>query len=324
MSSDGLFISEVFREFIIANKLIIVCSSYKNGSVIILNGDETINNICYNSFAENRPLSMFVDNQNNLFVSNDLYIKKYVVEKLQDGDLKIMMKTAYFTSDIDIHDIFMKDNEIYFCSSLLNSVCKVTPKEDNNIKLVYTPDFITEKVVEDRCHLNGAALHNNQLYVSCVSNSNIYGGWKYNKRNGGLIINANNGQIILDKLTMPHSPQVYNNMLYFLNSGRGEVCKYNLDTKELTVITFIKGFLRGLSLFTKNNSQLYGLVTCSKDRHENCFRGLELEELIEDYNDVRCGIYLLDLDKIGSDAVIGNVFFDDHYELYDVKTIQTE
>jgi len=313
---DSVIITGEFKNFLCSNQLIMVVTSYKNGEVLILDGDD--NNVNINNINENRPLTIFVD-RNELYISNKLFIKKYVVCKPDNSSIKIELNSMFFTSDIDIHDIFKYNDEIYFCSSLLNSVCKLSLQSDKVLKLFYTPKFITERVLEDRCHLNGATIHNGDLFLTCVSSSNIYGGWKYNKCGGGIIIHVNTGNIILNNLSMPHSPNYHGGYIYFLNSGKGEVCKFNLETKELIVITFIKGFLRGLTIFEKD--VLYGVVTCSKDRHEECFRGLELEKLISDYNDVSCGLYLIDLNKTGINAVIGNIILNNHHELYDVDLV---
>ena len=121
-------------------------------------------------------------------------------------------------------------------------------------------------------------------------------------------------EIILDNLSMPHSPRIHNEKMYFLHSGKGQLCELNLETKELTTIVSIPGFLRGLYLYKD-----YALISCSKDRHEGCFRGLELETIINNYSDVKCAVYLVSLtDK----KIVSKIVFNDIVEVYDISIME--
>jgi hypothetical protein len=418
MDLNNIEVNQYMTKFIKENDLILITTSYKDGNIILLTTDEE-GCIRVNSLAENRPMCIHAENKvNQLYISNSTYIKKYNIDKINtDGDIKLELLNAYFTSDIDVHDIFIKSGKVYFCSSLLNSLCKISTDSNYPIIQVWKPSFITENVVEDRCHLNGItysnsidspnkkiehinnrqkkriakenkslsytdvkalnqhtntnsikssksvessksedALTNNthntpsnntasdssnyqliadssynmtveqeHLYASCVSKTNVYGGWKQNKKGSGVIINVKTGEDIIKGLSMPHSPRYKDDNLYFLNSGKGEVCKYSLKDNKIQVLAVIKGFIRGLHLFNDKTGKLYGFVSCSKDRHEECFRGLELESLITNYNDVKCGIYLIDLSDHDEqiDRVLGYVYFNDIIELYDVSVVQS-
>lgn len=308
-------------------KKALVISSYKNGTILIKNyADKDIN------IMDNRPMALHINN-NKILCSVGYYIKEFELSN-KDNNFILKNNKSLLTSDVDIHDINIINGNIYFISSLLNSICMLTVNSNKYFKIVWKPKFITENVLEDRCHLNGMCVINNKIrYVTAVSTTNIYKGWKSNRKRGGVIIDVDNG-IILDNLSMPHSPYYMNGYLYFLNSGKGELCriKLNNDNKlknkklknsklndnnkiknkkyNYEVITFIPGFLRGLEIY--NNIAFIGV---SKDRHDSCFRGLELENKIKDYNKVECGVYAIDL-KLKK--IISFMKYNAN-EIYDVK-----
>ncbi len=147
---------------------------------------------------------------------------------------------------------------------------------------------------EDRCHLNGLCLENEELaYVSLVGQSNEAGGWRELKADGGVIMDIRNDEIIASGLCMPHTPRIYRNALWFVEAGNGYLCRIDLKTGEIERVLWRPGFLRGLR-FYKN----YALICCSSPR-DKTFEGLPLEqELQARGEEPRCALDVVDLDTL--------------------------
>ena len=98
-------------------------------------------------------------------------------------------------------------------------------------------------------------------YVTACSQSDVVGGWREKRRNGGCVIDVACDEIIVTGLSMPHSPRWYRDQLWLLNSGTGELGYIDLERGEFQPLVFCPGYLRGLA-FTGN----YALVGLSLAR----------------------------------------------------------
>ena len=77
------------------------------------------------------------------------------------------------------------------------------------IKPHWQPFFISELAAQDRCHLNGLALENEQpRYVTALGAGDSQGSWRPTKFSGGVLMDVPTNQIILENLAMPHSPRI--------------------------------------------------------------------------------------------------------------------
>src|SRR5215831_2149114 len=86
----------------------------------------------------------------------------------QDGpDALYVPQVAYFTGDLDIHDIAaVGDGGIVFANTRFN--CVATVSQTHSFKEIWRPPFIGRLAAEDRCHLNGIAVADGKpKYVTC-------------------------------------------------------------------------------------------------------------------------------------------------------------
>ena len=60
-------------------------------------------------------------------------------------------------------------------------------------------------------------------YVTALGTTNAAGGWRERKATGGVLIDIESDEIVLDGLAMPHSPRWHDGRLWLLNSGAGEL-----------------------------------------------------------------------------------------------------
>jgi uncharacterized protein (TIGR03032 family) len=175
-------------------------------------------------------------------------------------------------------------NSKYSCLATLSITHGFTP--------LWTPPFISRLAAEDRCHLNGLAMGGGSpAYVTAVSRSDVAGGWRDRRHEGGVLIDVRDNRIVTDQLSMPHSPRVARDgSVWLLDSGRGMLARVDPASGKRTDIAFCPGFLRGLSLHRG-----FAVATVSLPR-DGAFTGLALDEALAKRDaDPWCGVLIVDL-----------------------------
>lgn len=90
---------------------------------------------------------------------------------------------------------------------------------------------------------------------------------------------------------MPHSPRVYRDKLWLLNSGTGEFGTVDAASGRFRPLTFCPGYLRGLAFVGD-----FAVVGLSKPRRERTFSGLPLDAALGKRNaEAQCGVHVIDL-----------------------------
>lgn len=230
-------------------------------------------------------------------------------------DRVFVPQVGYVTGDLDIHDLVVDDSgRLIFVNTLFS--CLATVSRQSSFIPLWKPPFISKLAAEDRCHLNGLALREGKpRYVTAVSQSDVAEGWRDRRIDGGCVIDVNSNNIIATGLSMPHSPRWYQEKLWVLNSGTGELGYVELDTGQFHAITFCPGYLRGLAFQGD-----FALVGISKPRENRTFSGLPLDNKLQEKDaEARCGILAIDLrsgDIVHSLRIEGVVT-----ELYDVAVL---
>jgi len=124
-----------------------------------------------------------------------------------------------------------------------------------------------------------------------VSTSDVADGWRDRRREGGCVLEVPSSQTVASGLSMPHSPRVYRDRLWVLNSGTGFLGEVDLSRRAFVPLTFCPGYLRGLTFVGD-----YAVVGLSRPRHDKTFSGLALEEeLAKREAEARCGVQVIDL-----------------------------
>lgn len=266
----------------------------------------------------NRPTGITIkDNRAYLVTKHSIWQYENInnKDKLDDGfDVSFSPRVIHNTGSIDAHDITIdKDGKVFFCNTKFSCIC--SPSETHNFNVEYKPSWISKLACEDRCHLNGICTDSEGVvrYITSVCDSDVHDGWR--KRRGeedGFVYDIIENKVVCSGLTMPHSPRVYEDKLWVLNSGRGEFGY--VEDGTFKSITFIPGFLRGLDFVGK-----YAIIGSSQDRHEKRFSGLKLNDILKEKKvEARCGIYIVD---ITNGYIISTISFNNMKELYDVALI---
>lgn len=173
--------------------------------------------------------------------------KNYPAKK-NTYDSLFLPRSTYNTGTVDLHDLNYVNNKLLAVNTLFSCLSEVN--EEYSFEPIWKPSFITDLVPEDRCHLNGMVVENDEIkYVTALGKTNSHQGWRENKIGGGVIIHVPSDNIIHDGLSMPHSPRIYNDKLYFLNSALGELRICNTEKGTSEVIAKLGGFARGMARY---------------------------------------------------------------------------
>jgi len=307
--------SPQFAELLHKLKISLAISTYQAGKVIMVSSVDS-DKLIQLTRTYKDAMGMAVS-QNKLAIASfdEVTVLKNRPELAKSYPTKknvydaIYIPTArYNTGSLSLHDMeFMEDklvavNTSFSCLSYIDSENSFTP--------FWQPPFITELKPEDRCHMNGLAVENNEIkYLTALGNSNTVQGWRNNKMDGGILMEYPSGKIILDGLAMPHSPRVFNGKLYVLNSAKGELICVNPTTGTYEVVVKLGAFARGMSLHGD-----YLFIGVSKLRHNSkVFSDLEIAKT--SFSGI-IAVYL------PYKSIVGSLTYEMSVdEIYDVKVI---
>jgi len=235
--------------------------------------------------------------------------------KTEDNwDRLYLPRECHVTGAVDVHDIAIdKNKRLLAVITLYNCIAELN--ELGNFNPIWKPKFIDGIVNQDRCHLNGFCMVNDEVkYATITAPSNIANGWRENRKEGGQVIDVTNDEVIISGLAMPHSPRFYKDKLWLLEAGTGWFGWVDTKKGKFNRLAWVPGFARGLRF-----SGDYALVGLSKPRNK-IFEGLPLDdELKKNNKQPEAGIYLINL-KTG--AIQATMNIDGSVgEIYDVGVL---
>ncbi|MCA9055283.1 MAG: TIGR03032 family protein [Planctomycetaceae bacterium] len=313
-----LITSRQFPDWLAEQRLSIGFTTYQAGKLFLI-GLREQGRVSVFERTFNRCLGLWGDGQ-TLWLSSlyQLWRFENVFEAGQtheDFDRLYVPQLAYITGDLDIHDLAVEESgRLVFVNTLFG--CLATPSQTHSFVPLWRPPFLSKLAAEDRCHLNGLALENGRAkYVTAVSQSDVTDGWRDHRRDGGCVVDVTSNEVIATGLSMPHSPRVYRDKLWLLNSGTGHFGYIDRQTGRFEAVTFCPGYLRGLSFHGD-----FAVVGLSKQRENRTFSGLALDDNLAQANaEPRCGVHVIDLRSgdivhwLRIDGIVS--------ELYDVITL---
>ena len=224
--------------------------------------------------------------QHLVWVFNTAFDVQDLEGKKEPNDIWFVPRKAYVTGDILGHEMAWINNELQIINTRFSCIVKVS--DDWNFEAIWKPKFISKIAAEDRCHLNGMAVVNNSIkYVSALAESDKAEGWRENRVKGGIIIDYASNEIVTRELCMPHSPRIYQNKLWVLDSGQGQLKIIDPKTGKHTPVLQLDGYLRGLSFIGQ-----FAFIGLCKIREKKTFGGLPIEERAKN---LPCAIYVVNL-----------------------------
>jgi uncharacterized protein (TIGR03032 family) len=223
-----------------------------------------------------------------LFANAPQLAYAYLEDQPGRYDALYLPRTAYFTNDLNVHDLAWGDDGLWLVNTRFS--CLASLSSDFNFVPRWYPPFISEIVPEDRCHLNGLAMvAGKPKYVTAIAATDTVGGWREHKTNGGILIDVEQDEILVQGLSMPHAPIWHNDQLWVLNAGQGELLRVNVHSGETDVVCALPGFLRGLCCVGN-----YALVGLSQIREQHIFGDLPVQKR---HDALRCGVAIVDLTR---------------------------
>jgi uncharacterized protein (TIGR03032 family) len=310
--------SRQFPAWLAEQRLSLCFSTYQVGKLFLI-GLQPDGRLSIFERTFNRAMGLWSDTE-SLYLATLFQLWRFdnVLEPGQkhDGyDRLYVPQMAWTTGDLDIHDLALDGSgRVVFVNTLFG--CLATPSDSHSFAPLWKPPFISRLAAEDRCHLNGLAMRDGRAaWVTAVSRSDVADGWRDRRVDGGAVVDVATGEVIVEGLSMPHSPRWHDGRLWVLDSGSGHLCAVDPASGRVERVAFLPGYGRGLALHGH-----FAVVGLSKARENRTFSGLPLDDTLKTRDaEPRCGLWVVDL-KTGDvvhwlriDGVIG--------ELYDVAVL---
>jgi uncharacterized protein (TIGR03032 family) len=136
-------------------------------------------------------------------------------------------------------------------------------------------------------------------YATALGRTDTVGGWRADKRAGGILMDIPANEIIATGFSMPHSPRWHAGRLWILDSGNGGMGVVDPQTGRYEEVCRLPGFTRGMDFVGP-----YAFVGLSQVRESATFSGIKIAE--QKPEERACGIWVVDT---RSGQVVGWVKF---------------
>jgi hypothetical protein len=337
--------STTFAEILEHFGISLLVTTYQAGKLVLLRADRGVVNTHFRSFPKPMGLALA---SNRLAIGTALEVCEYhnvpaVGAKLAPPgkhDACFLPRRSHSTGEVLIHEMAwarssfsrshlrartdsldapararrcerLNEMELWFVNTRFSCLCTVDPT--CSFVPRWRPPFITALAPEDRCHLNGLAVVDGQVrYVTALGETDVAGGWRANKKNGGILMEVPSGRILARGLSMPHSPRWHQGRLWLLESGTGTLGTVDVSPSPSPLppgereimypsplvgegrvrgtyhpIAEMPGFTRGLDFH--GNLAVVGL---SQVRESAVFSGIPLTERLTERT---CGLWVVDV-----------------------------
>jgi uncharacterized protein (TIGR03032 family) len=270
----------------------LLVTTYQAGRLVVLRADGPLLNTHFRAFP--KPMGLAVKG-NRLAIGTAMDVCEFqnvpaVAPKVEPAgrhDACYMPRTTYATGDIQIHEMAWANDELWFINTSFSCLC--TRSDGYSFRPRWRPPFVSHLVPEDRCHLNGMCLIDGQIrYATALGETNTAGGWRANKRDGGILIDVPANEIVARGLSMPHSPRWYKDRLWLLESGAGTIGTMDPTSGRYQAIAELPGYTRGLSFHGP-----LAFIGLSQVRESAVFSGIPLVERLKDRT---CGVWVVNIE----------------------------
>ena len=307
--------TQSFPEFLNQLGSAMLVSTYQTGKLICARYDGGQLNTHFRNFS--RPMGLAVA-PGRVAVGTRAEVLDYrnfpavapKVEPKGKHDACFLPRNKHFTGDIRIHEVAFAQGELWLVAT--NFSCLATLDAEHSFIPRWKPPFISQLTSEDRCHLNGLCVIDDEpRYVTALGETDEPGGWRENKASGGILMDVETGEVVLSGLSMPHSPRWSEDRLWVLESGKGTLSVADLDAGTVETVAELPGFTRGL-LFAGG----LAFVGLSQVRETATFGGLPLMERLDER---LCGVWAVNPQ---SGQIVGFLRFEELVqEVFDVALL---
>jgi uncharacterized protein (TIGR03032 family) len=282
----------------------LLVTTYQAGKLIIVRSDSGTLNTHFRNFV--KPMGMAVSgNRLSIGTQQEIWEFRNVpavnphIEPAGRVDGCYLPRRTHVTGDIQIHEMAYSQDELWFINTAFSCLC--TYDADHSFVPRWRPPFVSGYDPSDRCHLNGLGmLDDRPKWVTALGATDTPGGWRQNKKDGGVLLDIETGESLVRGLSMPHSPRCYAGRLWMLESGSGSFGYVDLVEGKYQPIVQLQGFTRGLD-FCGN----LAFVGVSQVRESAVFSGIRITEVVNE-EDRLCGIWVFD---ISTGSIVGFLKF---------------
>jgi uncharacterized protein (TIGR03032 family) len=256
----------------------IVMSTYQAGKIMLIGEHEGNLDLRYKEFP--RPMGM-VWEKGKFYAGFGHGIWQFAnyagaagaIAPKGSYDACYLPQNIHFTADIDIHEMEVCNNQLYFVNTKFSCLC--INDGGSSFKPVWKPPFISLLQPIDKCHLNGFCSRDGEpRYVTALGTSDEPLGWRATKADGGILMDITTNKILAKGLSMPHSPRWHQEKLWLLESGKGSLSYYDFKKKKVIQVSTLPGFTRGLQMIGD-----FAFIGLSKVRESVTFSGLPITKL---------------------------------------------
>jgi uncharacterized protein (TIGR03032 family) len=267
-------------------------STYQAGKVVLVRADGGTINTHFRNF--HKPMGIASDGSrltvggaNTVWYYRNMPAVAQKLEPRGKHDACYLPRRIHVTGDVDIHEMaYSGAGELVIVNTRFGTLC--TLDADHSFTPFWRPPFVSALAPQDRCHLNGLAMVAGQpKYVTALGETDTPGGWRANKRNGGILMDVSHNKVLLRGLCMPHSPRWYDEQLWLLESGEGSLARVDLARGAWHAITHLPGFSRGLVFIGP-----LAFIGLSQVRETATFSDIPLVERLEERT---CGVWVVNI-----------------------------
>ena len=293
--------------------LSLLVTTYQAGKLVVLRqNDEGTLNTHFRTFS--RPMGLAVAGDRlalgtamEMWEFHNLPAVARNLEPAGSHDACFLPRLAHVTGDVQIHEMAWvpradapADPELWFVNTRFSCLC--TRAMPYSFVPRWRPRFVSAIAPQDRCHLNGLGVRDGAVrYVTALAATDTPGGWRDRKKDGGVLIDIADNEILARGLSMPHSPRWYAGKLWVLNSGQGGLGTIDPATGKYEEVASLPGFTRGLDFVGP-----LAFVGLSQVRESAVFSGIAIAE--RPVAERSCGVWVV---HIETGQVVAYVKFED-------------
>ena len=274
-------------------RISLLVSTYQVGKVIVVRQSGGVLNTHFRTLA--KPMGIAADGT-RLSIGGSHTVWEYrnvpavsrTLDPPDSHDACYVPRRLQVTGNLDVHELaYDGQHKLWVINTRFSCLC--TLDADYSFCLRWRPPFVSTLAPEDRCHLNGLGMVDGRpKYVTALGETDTPGGWRVNKGSGGLLMELDTNAIVLQGLSMPHSPRWYRGQLWFLESGQGSLARADLQRGTWQTVTVLPGFTRGVDFVGP-----LAFIRLSQVRESAVFSGIPLAERCPERT---CGVWVVHIE----------------------------
>jgi uncharacterized protein (TIGR03032 family) len=293
----------------------LLVTTYQSGKLVILRQQNGVLNTHFRSFP--RPMGLAsqrgriaIGCRNDIREYHDVPATCGLLEAVDAStvggsvryDACYLPRRSSTTGNVQIHEMAWLGEKLVFVNTAFS--CLASTSDRHSFEPIWRPPFIDRLAPGDACHLNGLCIRDGAIrFVTALGTSSEPSGWRQEKRNGGVLIDVAENEVVCQGLSMPHSPRWYADHLWLLESGEGTLGIVDLTKGRYEPVFRLPGFTRGLSFHGS-----YAFVGLSQVRESATFGGIPLLEYLPEPEQRYCGVWIL---NISTGEVVGFCRFEE-------------